>query len=124
MKRNIKIISITLISLLVIFGLNYFVNYSLSNERPDELYKKMKEISDNQSLIGLSKEEVKELLGEPIYKFDNETGDVYSYNAGRIDTGLFVRNTAIFFGCTYICELRMSFDENDKVASSSIHRNG
>ena len=123
MKGNIKIISIVIICIIVFGGL-YFLNYSLSNEKPDELYKKMKEISDSQILIGLSKEEVEELLGEPGYKIDGETKDVYSYSAGRLDTGLFVGNTAIFFDCTYICELRMSFDENDKVDSSSIHRNG
>ena len=124
MKENIKIISIVMIIALFFGGLNYFVNYSLSNERPDALYEKMKEISDKQILIGLSQEEVEELLGEPGYKLDYETGDVYSYSAGQLDTGLFVKNTAIFFDCTYICELRITFDDNDKVVSSPIHRNG
>ena len=38
--------------------------YKFASERPDDTYVKMKEITDNQSLIGLSKEQVVELLGE------------------------------------------------------------
>lgn len=38
--------------------------YKFASERPDDTYVKMKEIEDNQSLIGLSKEQVVELLGE------------------------------------------------------------
>ena len=38
--------------------------YKFASERPDDTYVKMKEIADNQSLIGLSKEQVIELLGE------------------------------------------------------------
>ncbi len=38
--------------------------YKFASERPDDTYVKMKEIADNQSLIGLSKEQVVELLGE------------------------------------------------------------
>lgn len=67
----------------------------------------MKEISDKQILIGLSR------LGELGYKFDNETGNVYAYNAGRLDRGLFFGDTAILFDCAYDCELRISFEENE-----------
>ena len=35
------------------------------SEKPDKDYTKMKELSDSEKLIGLSKEEVIELLGEP-----------------------------------------------------------
>lgn len=124
MKEKIKIISIVIIGIIVFWGLNYFANYSLKNERPNELYREMKEISDKQDLISLSKKEVEELLGEPGYKFNDETGNVYAYNAGKLDTGLFLGNIAIFFDCTYDCELRISFDENDKVNHTSIHTNG
>ena len=120
MKENIKIISIIIICIIVYGGL-LFLNYSLKNERPNELYKEMQEISDNHILIGLSKEEVEEILGKPGYKFDNENGDVYAYNAGKLDTGIFLGNTAILFDCTYDCELRISFDENDKVKHTSKH---
>ena len=92
-------------------------------EKPNELYIKMQEFNNNQSLVGLSKEEVEEILGKPGYKFDNENGDVYAYNAGKLDTGIFLGNTAILFDCTYDCELRISFDENDKVKHTSIHTN-
>lgn len=40
--------------------------YNYKNETIDNLYIKMKEMVDNKSLIGLSEEEVIELLGEPI----------------------------------------------------------
>lgn len=122
MKENIKIISIIIICIIVFGGLS-FLNYSLKSERPNELYKEMKKISDNQIFIGLSKEEVEEILGKPRYKFDDETGDVYAYNAGKLDTVIFLGNTAILFDCAYDCELRMSFDENDKVKHTSIHTN-
>ena len=38
--------------------------YRFASERPDDTYVKMKEIVDSQSLIGLSKEQVVDLLGE------------------------------------------------------------
>ena len=38
--------------------------HKFASERPNDTYVKMKEINDNQSLIGLSKEQVVELLGE------------------------------------------------------------
>ena len=99
------------------------LNYSLKNERPNELYKEMKEISDKQILIGLSKEEIEEILGEPGYKFDDKSGSVYVYNAGKLDTGIFVGNTAIIFDYSYVCDLRISFDENNKIDYTSIHTN-
>lgn len=89
MKEKIKIISIVIIGIIVFWGLNYFVNYSLKNKRPNELYREMKEISDKQTLISLSKKEVEEFSGKPGYKFNDETGNVYAYNAGKLDTGLF-----------------------------------
>ncbi len=122
MKENLKIIGIIIICIIVFGGL-LFLKYALKNERPNELCKEMTEISNKQILIGLSKEEVEEILGEPGYKFDNETGDVYAYNAGKLDRGIFLGNTCILFGCTYDCELRISFDENDKVRYTSIHTN-
>lgn len=38
--------------------------YKFASERPDDTYVKMKKIEDNRSLIGLSKEQVVELLGK------------------------------------------------------------
>ena len=41
-------------------------------EKPNELYIKMQEFNNNQSLVGLSKEEVIELLGEPESEYNTE----------------------------------------------------
>ena len=70
----------------------------------------MKEISDRQILIGLSKEEVEEKLGKPGYSFNDKSGSVHVYNAGKLDTGTFLGDTT-------------SFDENNKVDHTSIHTN-
>ena len=84
----------------------------------------MKEISNSQSLIGLSKEEVEEILGEPGYKFDDKSGSVYVYNAGKLDKEIFFGDITILFDCSYACDLRISFDENNTVDNTSIHTNG
>lgn len=127
MKENLKMIIIVIIITIAFLGinysLNYFVNNSLKDERPNDLYREMQEISNNKTLIGLSKKEVEKLLGKPRYKFNDETGNIYAYSAGKLDTGIFLGNTAILFDCTYDCELRISFDEDDKVKKTSIHRN-
>jgi len=82
--------------------------------RPDKIYTEMKEINDNQSLIGLSKEEVVELLGNPYKEIDNEDRNIYEYDAGKISNRL-------FFGESDFYKLRIVFDENDKVQSTSIN---
>lgn len=101
--------------------MGFVILISVREERPDELYKRMQEISDNQTLIGLSKEEVEETLGKPKEQFDDESGNIYAYNAGLMDKGVFLGNATILFDYTYMCELRISFDENDKVKHTSIH---
>ena len=60
------------------------INYR--SETIDEKYIKINEIVNNESLIGLSEEEVVELLGEPGDKFtDNRLGfTFYEYGAGTI----------------------------------------
>ena len=45
---------------------------NIKSEKGDELYVKMKELNDNQSLIGLSLEEVVELLGKPKYEYNDK----------------------------------------------------
>ena len=94
-ERKFKVIGIIIICI-VLFGVLFFFRYSFRSERPSELCKEMKEISYKQILIGLSKEEVEGILGEPGYKFDNETGDVYAYNAGTLDTGIFLEILLFF----------------------------
>lgn len=44
-------------------------------EKPNELYIKMQEFNNNQSLVGLSKEEVIEILGEPESEYNTEENE-------------------------------------------------
>lgn len=83
---------------------------SYVSAKPDKIYVEMNKINDNQSLIGLSKEQVIELLGEPNSKEDEE---IYYYDAGKVTNYL-------FFGGRDFYELRIIFDENDKVKATSI----
>lgn len=87
-------------------------------EKPNDLYTEMQKINDNQKLIGLSKEQVVTLLGEPKEKYSDEYN--WRYNAGKITNGYFWCDRTIFLDCEYAYELRISFDENDKVKSTSI----
>ena len=116
MKENIKIISIIIICIIVYGGL-LFLNYSLKNERPNELYKEMQEISDNHILIGLSKEEVIELLGEPESEYNTEENKkIYYYDAGNM-------RKEWYFGKCYTTdyyEINIYFDTDEKVEHTSI----
>ena len=62
MRKIIKLIGIVII--LIFIGICV-----LEKECSDELYIKMSAINDNKILIGLSEEEVVELLGEPRHKY-------------------------------------------------------
>lgn len=77
---------------------------------PNKLYVEMNEINDKQSLVGLSKEQVVELLGEPYHKKDK---DIYYYDAGKI-------TNHFFFGESDSYTLKVVFNENDIVESTSI----
>lgn len=87
-------------------------------EKPNDLYIEMQEINDNQKLIGLSKEQVVTLLGEPMEKYSDEYN--WRYNAGKITNGYFWCGRTIILDDSYAYELRISFDENDKVEFTSI----
>lgn len=78
----------------------------------DNLYKKMNEINDNKTLIGLSEEEVVELLGEPRHKYtDIEYKENYSYDAGAtFKKSLFKNN----YG-RKVYDLHIDFDAEGKV---------
>ena len=118
-----KLIKSRIIKILIVIGILIGVWVILSNikyERPDDLCKEMTEISDNQSLVGLSKEEVEQVLGKPKYEFNDETRNLYAYYAGTLDKGSFLGNTTILFDCAYGCELRIVFDESDKVEYTSV----
>lgn len=124
MKEKIKAISIAIIITSIFLGIGYFINhvfnYFLKEERPNELCEKMQEISDNQTLVGLSKKEVEETLGEPVESYNDKAGNIYTYYGGKMDTGLFWGNTTIFFDYEYSCEFRIFFNENDIVESTAI----
>lgn len=92
----------------------------MKEERHDELCEKMQEISDNQTLIDLSKKEVKETLEKPVESYNDNAGNIYTYYGGKMDTGLFLRNKTIFFDYEYSCEFRIFFNENDIVKSTII----
>ena len=106
-SKTFKIIIIAIILLCV-----FIMLYNYKNETIDELYIDMKEIVDNKSLIGLSEEEVVELLGEPRYKYtDRENKENYTYSAGKIFKEW-------FWGRCYSTkyyQLEMGFDESGKV---------
>ena len=83
MKKKIKWVCIILV-IIIGFSLYIIANEITSGkEQPDEQYIKMYEIDINNSLVGLSKEEVIEQLGEPveIYTYSDK---IYMYNAGHI----------------------------------------
>ncbi len=112
-NKNLKILIYAIIIILCIIvckNLGYPVMQYLS-EKPDEIYTKMKELNDSEKLIGLSKEQVVELLGEPQ---KNSRDDLYTYDAGTLTNYL-------FFGERESYDLFIRFDENYIVKSTEIH---
>lgn len=109
-----KIASKTLKTLIIIVVLLYgtVIIGGFKNEIPNNLYREIKEMDDNQSLIGLSSEEVIKLLGEPQYEYNSrEDEKEYVYSAGNI-----LKES--YWGYSYsheYYEFHVSFDENDKV---------
>ena len=101
---------IIIFCLLVSRNLGYSAMEYLS-EKPDKAYTEMKEINDSKRLIGLSKDEVVTLLGEPLNSFSDN--NMYVYDAGTT-TNYF------FFGERDFYDLFVRFDENDRVKSTKI----
>lgn len=112
-----KVIKILIIILILLSS--YIILHNIKGENFSDLYTKMNEINDSQCLIGLSKEDVVELLGEPKYKINDDI-NVYAYDAGSKKQGLFFFDIVIYSDYFYSAELRISFDENDKVKSTAI----
>ena len=83
----------------------------------------MEEIDRSNSLKGLSKEEVVEILGEPaeIYKNDSiyKYDDMYIYYAGYIYHGLIFGHRN-FWTSRHCHVLQVRFDESNKVKSTII----
>ncbi len=118
-----KLIKSNAIKILIIISILLCVYMILSNikdERPNDLYVEMKEINDNQSLIGLSKEQVVIMLGKPVHEYNSDDNTIYRYDAGNIGKGLFFGNKAILFDSYDGYELNVVFNENDRVKSTSI----
>ena len=80
------------------------------SEKPDKVYTEMQEINDSKELIGLSKEEVIALLGEPM---ESSTDSMYVYDAGTLTNYLFLGEREFY-------DFFVFFDKNDKVKSTKI----
>ena len=99
---------IIIVSIMVCTNVGYPIMQYLS-EKTDNVYTEMKELNDSGKLIGLSKKEVIELLGEPINTRDN----MYIYDAGTLTNYLFLGERESY-------DLFIWFDENDVVKSTKI----
>ncbi len=112
--QKLKILVYPIIIILCLFissKLGYPVMEYLS-EKPDKVYTEMKKINDSGQLIGLSKDEVVELLGNPLYKEDDDS--LYVYDAGKT-TNYFLLGARDFY------DLFIYFDESDRVKSTKIY---
>ncbi len=110
-RKYIKIKNTVIVIWVGIFLISSPLWFNYISARPDDTYIEMKKMNDNKSLIGLSKEQIEELLGEKTDKYKDE--DVYYYSAGTI-TDYITGGHRKF----YIFEVY--FDENDIVKSTSI----
>ncbi len=111
-KLQIGIFSSIVLALILIIATNY-----IKFERCTNLNLKMKELNDNKKIIGLSKEEVVTMLGEPMKRYSNENH--YWYNAGSIYKELILGNHNILTE-SYWYVLNIIFNDVDKVESSEI----
>lgn len=112
-NKKSKILIITIILFCV-----FIISINVKDEKPDDLYVEMSKINNSQELIGLSKEEVIELLGMPEYEYDEDECTILTYNAGNIGQGLYLFNKAIFFDSYEGYVLRLFFNEDNKVEST------
>lgn len=103
-----KTFKIIIIAFTLFCAFILFYDYEIISDS----YIEMNEMVDDKRLIGLSEEEVIELLGEPIYKYigiDNTQN--YTYSAGTI-------SKKHFWSSEYnqkVYELNIDFDKNGKV---------
>lgn len=116
MKKSLILIVFIIIILITLGGLFYIGVVNIKSEKGNDLYIKMSEINDNQSLIGLSIEEVIELLGEPRYQYtDSKNKKQFTYSAGEVVTEPFWGNNTYKY-----YQIEISFDVNDKVEHTYI----
>ena len=111
-KLQIRIFLSIVLALILIIVTNY-----IQFERCTDLFLKMKEINYNKELIGLSKEEVITMLGEPMERYSNENH--YWYNAGNIYIGLILGKHNILTE-SYWYVLNIIFNDVDKVESTEM----
>lgn len=109
-------ILIVIIILLITFLL--FITLIKINDKPSEYYSKMKQINDSKSIVGLSKDEVENKLGEP--GKIKETENMYLYDAGTLFRDVTFVNHYDLWVKTYYYALFVYFDENDIVKSTSL----
>ncbi len=107
MGKVLKLLGIVIILIFVcVTGIGH------NKEYPDDMYIKMTEINENKTLIGLSEEEVIELLGKP----DNEYIDIEKKNNYIYFAGATIKKS--FFSGEYgrkVYELLIDFDRSGKV---------
>ena len=115
---KILIIAIIILCILIVF----ITLIHIEPDKPNELYTKMKEINDSQGIIGLSKEQVVELLGKPakINKSKDTDKEVYLYNAGYIFKEIDWRKKFTLWSKTYYYVFSVNFDQTDKAESTSL----
>ena len=102
-------------SLIYIIILCMLIGCSLCHNlsaKPDKAYSEMKKINNSERLIGLTKNEVIALLGEPQ---NEDTENLYTYDAGTLTNYLFLGERDFY-------DLYVWFNENDTVKSTSIDK--
>lgn len=112
-RKYINIKNTVIVIWVGIFLISSPLWFNYISARPNDTYIEMKKMNDNKNLIGLSKKQIEELLGEKTDKYKDEDEDVYYYSAGTI-TNYITGGHRKF----YIFEVY--FDENDIVKSTSI----
>lgn len=120
MKKILKIIGKSIVAIFALLCVLIFVQSFVLDKilYPNNLYIERNEINDNKTLIGLSEEEVIELLGEPKFKSDERGVKSYTYSAGTtVKKSIFVGN---YQRRSY--DLHLTFDENNKVKSTVIQQ--
>lgn len=110
-----KTLKVAIIVVVLLYG--FVILGSFKTETPDNVYTEIKKIDDNQSLLGLSSEEVVNILGEPDSQTTNkENKKQYVYDAGNV-----LKES--YWGHSYYHDyynFYVYFDENDKVEDTFI----
>lgn len=117
-----KLISTTskllIIIIILVFIVIILVNFAYV-EKPNEAYIKMKKFSNDKNTIGLTKEQVTELLEEPESKCCDENKNLFSYDAGNVFRYVAWRQHTLWAHTSYYVFL-INFDQTDKVESTII----